>query len=251
MGRKKKAENKAETEETPEGGETGRDQPNGPSAEEQLENWIMSTRASGVTRSASELAALAMTDDGCPSLVVDEDEIRAALQSLASSEAVVLDEKGRLLPTVPGGDAEAEASAVPAAPPSASTPRRTRYLSCRLTPKERGHISRQVTKQLEQHSSYDLSINAAKEHLKDLKSRQKLCLSEAIKFGAELRDGRAYRDVECVEIEGDELHPIDASKPRKGMLTKRTDTDEAIDWRELRADERQGDLFSDRDSTAA
>lgn len=119
----------------------------------------------------------------------------------------------------------------------------TRYLECTLTREEIDTIR-------EGREDGDAEIDRLSSRLEglkaDAKSAQKridILLEDGLNASRKIRSGVEMRNVKCEERR--ELDPREDS-PTRGqtiVITYRLDTKEPIDWRELRAGERQGRLF--------
>jgi hypothetical protein len=94
-------------------------------------------------------------------------------------------------------------------------------------------------------------LDSLAKRVKHLKSRidanhvEGLSLSRCIRFGSEMRD------VVIEERKEIDSRPESPTKGKLVMVAYRTDTEEAIDWRELSYRERQGDLFDPAAATPA
>ena len=93
--------------------------------------------------------------------------------------------------------------------------------------------------------------------LVDLTARAKACKTqiEALDLKGRalsktIRDGHEYRDIECREEKGWDYREGSTTGRKVGMRVFRCDTEEMIDWLELRADERQVTLFGDASAQA-
>ena len=131
----------------------------------------------------------------------------------------------------------------------------TRYLRHVLTDVER-HERRCEREQIDARGdTIEAELEGLKKQVKqrekalDVEREQSLAISRVLRAGVE------YRDVDCAEVRvpsdiivdwelpDDREHPTGAL--REIAITVRIDTRRAVDWRELRADERQGTLFDD------
>lgn len=119
----------------------------------------------------------------------------------------------------------------------------TRYLECILTPAEIEAMRAQREEGDAEIDRLSLKLEGLKKEAKSVQSRIDILLEDGLQASRTIRTGVVMRDVPC-----EERREIDerSDSPTLGSLivvTHRLDTDEAIDWRELRRDERQGHLF--------
>jgi hypothetical protein len=139
----------------------------------------------------------------------------------------------------------APATAAPATKASteANAPPGTRYLKCRLSPKERGALSKKLRATLR-------SMRAKQDHIEELRlsvrnARKELDVLETRvhTIAREADEGTSFRYVQCEEREEADPSYEGADEAPRGKGTYRLDTNERIEWRALNRDERQGVLF--------
>lgn len=120
----------------------------------------------------------------------------------------------------------------------------TRYLKCELTDDE--ILCLRVEREAEDEKIEDLQdeLDKAAELVKSLKRRVEVLQESGAGKSRTIRLGYEWRNVPCVDRRGPDPRE-DAIDGAIGVCTFRLDTDECIEWRELRADERQGALFDD------
>lgn len=125
-------------------------------------------------------------------------------------------------------------------------PKLTRYLKHVLTGDEVLDLRCQREEQDEEIERLQLEANTAAERAKGLKKRIEVLAAEGLEASKTIRTGYRYENIECVEEEGactEDLAKLPEQVGKLGMLTRRLDTYEPIEWREFRLSERQGDLF--------
>lgn len=121
----------------------------------------------------------------------------------------------------------------------------TRYLECELTKAEIDALREEREAGDAQIDQLGRELAEVKEKAKSLQKRIDVLTEDGLTTSRKIRSGVEMRDVPCEERR--ELDERDDS-PTKGTLvvvTYRLDTNEAIDWRELRPGERQGRLFEE------
>lgn len=134
-------------------------------------------------------------------------------------------------------------------------PTLTRYLECVLTHDDIQDMrSRREILDAEGDALED-RIEAADKALKAQKKSLEVLRERSLTFARTIRDGHEMRDVECYEQRTDSdaaltwdpkhdgVYPTGPA--RQIVVTIRRDTGDAVEWRELRANERQGALFDE------
>lgn len=133
-----------------------------------------------------------------------------------------------------------EATSV-APPPAEPTRKRTKYLECKLSAKERGELSGKMMRALCEMKELDGKIESSQNVTKGLKKERDVVEERALDLAQQRARGSAWRDVEIVESEG--IDERDESASEIGVVTRRIDTMAIVEWRPLQFSERQGDLW--------
>jgi hypothetical protein len=140
--------------------------------------------------------------------------------------------------TEPATSTEAESVSPP---PAAPAPKRTRYLESKLSAKERGELSGKMMRALCEMKELDAKIDSSQNVTKGLKKERDIIETRALDYAQQRARGSSWGEVEVYELEGtDERDP---GQDVLGVVTRRSDTHEIVDWRPFKFNERQGDLF--------
>jgi chromosome segregation ATPase len=111
---------------------------------------------------------------------------------------------------------------------------KTRNLPCRLTKREKRLRGEAIAKNFETAEQLEGEIERLSDDLKALKGKLQGLGLDNRRLMRAIREGREWRDVECVERRNDELNV---------MESVRLDTGEVLETRPFSATERQGELF--------
>lgn len=129
-----------------------------------------------------------------------------------------------------------------AAPPPAPRSKLTRFFARKLTGEERGKISGEMMRAVLARQSLEEKISEAKKVIAGLKKEQDVHDARVLDLARQRHDGTVNDEIACFEKEGADPTGADA---RPGVITYRGDTFEALEWRPLSPNERQGTLFSE------
>lgn len=119
----------------------------------------------------------------------------------------------------------------------------TRYLKHFLTAAEVTLIREEREQEDAEIEALKTELDSVAERAKSLKKRIEVLVEDGAEKSKRIRTGFEMRNVPCEERRGIDERADSPTLGREIVITYRLDTNEAIDWRELRGDERQGRLF--------
>lgn len=173
------------------------------------------------------------------------------LKELEAAGRISFDHEEQLYSLVESeSEAEEAAAAEGAEPdPSEASPdanhwgKPTRYLKHFLTAAEITLIREEREEEDREIETLRADLDTVSERAKSLKKRIEVLIEDGAEKSKRIRTGFEMRNVPCEERRQPDARVDSPTFGREIVVTYRLDTDEAIDWRELRADERQGRLF--------
>lgn len=121
----------------------------------------------------------------------------------------------------------------------------TRYLKKFLTKSEIDALREGREAQDEAIEKLELELAAAKKQAQSLQKRIDTMIEDGLAASKRIRVGYEMDYVRCEERREVDTREDSPTKGKTIMVTYRLDTNEAIEWRSLRADERQGKLWDD------
>lgn len=172
------------------------------------------------------------------------------LKELEAAGRISFDHEEQLYSLVESeSEAEAAAEDVAGTDPSEASPdanhwgKPTRYLKHFLTAAEITLIREEREDEDREIETLRADLDTVSERAKSLKKRIEVLIEDGAEKSKRIRTGFEMRNVPCEERRQPDPREDSPTFGREIVVTYRLDTDEAIDWRELRADERQGRLF--------